>query len=455
MSFSDGTASLPPDDGDASRALARSIPEVALSGIWFDGWHARELRLTDGRRLNVIYHGTWTHSNGPDFAGAMLEIDRRLVGGAVEIHLKSSDWYRHGHQHDPSYGDIALHVVLDDDLPVPVSGPQGRPIATLELRSYLPGPLETYRGSARAMDFRPDGAAACLPTLAGGQPDLVRRALRSKGWERFVAKQLGFSQSMAVLPAGEVLYRGLLDGLGLTRNRDGMALVGERLPNVTLEAIRLEQGEDGVLAALLGVAGMLPLSPAHENLTEVSPGRVEGLERHFGTLSSRYGLAPLPATVWTLNRVRPLNHPARRLASLASLLVQSGELGLLGNLLSITEDAGTSWAAWLGSARPAIGATRIYQITVNVLAPFLAAYAEVMQDEDLMERAGEIWEQLPGRVEDSRARSTVRQIAGKQRFPIRLAIEEQGLHQIARFGCSELRCFECPIAALAVQYERS
>lgn len=454
MTTCDDPLSPAPDDGGVSPAPSHSIPEVVLSGIWFDGWHARELRLTDGRRLSVIYHGVWTHSDGPDFSGAMLEVDRRLVSGAVEVHLKASDWYRHGHQHAPGYGDIALHVVLDDDLPAQVSGPQGRAIPTLELRSYLPGPLETYRGSARAMDFKLDGTSACLPTLAGGRQDLVRRALRAKGWERFVAKQLVFTQSLVVLPAGEVLYRGLLDGLGLTRNRDGMALIGERLPNVTLEAIRLQLGQDGVVAALLGVAGMLPLAPAHQKLADVPPNRVEALERHFEALSSRYGFEPLPATVWTLNRVRPLNHPARRLASLAALLVRSGELGLLGSMLSMTEDAGTDWAAWLGSAQPAIGATRIYQIIVNVLAPFLAAYAEVMQDAELMDRAGEIWEQLPGRVEDSRARSTVRQIAGKQRFPIRLAIEEQGLHQIARFGCSELRCFECPIAALAVQHER-
>lgn len=439
---------------DTAITRRRTIPEKVLSGIWFDGWHARELRLTDGRRLSVIYHGVWTHSDGPDFAGAMLEIDRGLVRGSVEIHLRASDWYSHGHQDEPAYGDIALHVVLENDLDGPVSGPQGRTIPTLELGSYLPGPIETFRGSTGAVDFQPVGQEVCLPTLAGGRPDLVRRALRAKGWERFIAKQLGYSQSLAVLPAGEVLYRGFLDGLGLTRNRDGMRLVGERLPHIRLEMIRVRHGADGVLAAMLGVAGVLPLSPAHERLVEISPARVANLERQFQELSSRYGFEPLPPSVWTLNRVRPLNHPIRRLASFASLLERSGRMGLLGDLLSMTDDAAAAWTNWLGTAQPAIGATRIYQISVNVLAPFLAAYAEVMQDADLMDQAGEIWEQLPGRVEDSRARSTVRQIAGRQRFPIRLAIEEQGLHQIARFGCDELRCFECPIAALAVQYER-
>jgi hypothetical protein len=27
------------------------------------------------------------------------------------------------------------------------------------------------------------------------------------------------------------------------------------------------------------------------------------------------------------------------------------------------------------------------------------------------------------------------------------------LHQIGRFGCAKLRCFDCPIAALALRHE--
>jgi hypothetical protein len=45
------------------------------------------------------------------------------------------------------------------------------------------------------------------------------------------------------------------------------------------------------------------------------------------------------------------------------------------------------------------------------------------------------------------------QIVGTHRFPVRLAIESQGLHEIGRNGCRELRCFDCPVAALAVMHE--
>jgi hypothetical protein len=72
----------------------------------------------------------------------------------------------------------------------------------------------------------------------------------------------------------------------------------------------------------------------------------------------------------------------------------------------------------------------------------------------LEERAGVVWERLPGRADDATSRSTLEQIAGNQRLSITLAIETQGLHHIGRHGCQHLRCFECPIAALAMTYER-
>ena len=71
----------------------------------------------------------------------------------------------------------------------------------------------------------------------------------------------------------------------------------------------------------------------------------------------------------------------------------------------------------------------------------------------VLERADAIWEQLPGEVEDSVARATRRQIVGEARLPVRTALEEQGLHQIGRLGCAQLRCFECPIAELAMRFE--
>jgi hypothetical protein len=138
---------------------------------------------------------------------------------------------------------------------------------------------------------------------------------------------------------------------------------------------------------------------------------------------------------------------------MAGLLNVAAADGLLAYLMRLPLDDGASWDRWLASAQPAIGESRRRQIVVNTLAPFVAAYADATGDQSLMEQIGVVWEQLPGGVDDDVARKTIKQIVGERRFQVRSALEVQGLHQIGRQGCAHLRCFECPVAALAVQFE--
>jgi len=196
----------------------------------------------------------------------------------------------------------------------------------------------------------------------------------------------------------------------------------------------------------------MPLSPRIVEMCGISvPER--DLEQRYDEIRTAFELAQVPVADWSLNRVRPTNHPATRLASLAQLIERSGDDGMFGRFMSLPLDGGRAWDRWLATARPAIGQSRRRQIVTNVLAPFVAAYADQTRDEELSERVAGLWEQLPGSVSDRIARSARRQIVGPARFSIRLALEEQGLHDIHRNGCSQLRCFECPIAGLAIEFE--
>lgn len=431
---------------------AERVPEAILSRIWHEGWHSREMRTVDGRRVGVVYRGVWTHSNGPDFRGAMLEIDGRLVQGAVELHVRESDWTSHGHHLNPAYDAVILHVVLEHNLPHAVHGPGGTHIPTVHVQPYLHGSIEQFVGSIVPMDMGRLGQRACLPTLANQRPAEIRAVLRREGWKRLTEKQLRFQQEMATRSPGETLYRGMLDGLGLTGNRAGMAAVADCVPLALAERITRERGGAGVGAALLGCGGFLPLAPGHQSLVGDTVADMNGIEACWQDLVQEYGLSALPTSVWNLNRVRPLNHPLRRLASMASLL-WGAEDGLHACLTQTPIDGGAGWDRWLATAQPAIGASRRSQIVINIIAPFVAAYAEEIGDKALAETVGDVWETLSATVDDDIARKTVRQITGENRFRVRSALEIQGLHQIGRHGCAHLRCFECPIAALAVQFE--
>lgn len=431
---------------------ASAVPECVLARLWQEGRHARELRTTAGQRVGVVYRGVWTYSAGPDFRDALLDIDGVLVRGAVELHVDGGDWERHGHHLDPAYDAVVLHVVLRDNPARPARTSTGCEPPTIVLTDFLPAPVEELVGPSALVELGLLGARTCLPTLAGGRPELVREALRRAGWKRLTSKQLRVQQEFECAPPAEVLYRALLDGLGLSRNRRGMALLAQALPLVTLEAAVARHGLAGAQAALLGVAGFLPIAPAHQALAELSVVAAVESGELFEALAAAHGLRPVEAGAWQLTRVRPFNHPARRLASFASLIADCPN-GLLAAVVARAGFDARVWRNWFAATTPSIGRSRADQIAVNVVAPFLAAYADANGDDDLRDAVARLWETFPGTVDDGIAAATLRQIAGAQPFRIALGIEAQGLHHIGRHGCAVLRCFECPIAELAVRFE--
>ena len=419
--------------------------EIELSKAWAAGEFSSERRLTDGRSIQIVYPGVWSNSDGPDFHDAMIVIDGTLERGAVELHLRSNSWFDHGHQSNIAYDAVVLHVILHDDAQNPIVRSDGSVIPTLVVQaSHLGSGAES--GSWKILANL--GTRTCLPTLPRRDPENIRTAIRDRGWSRLVEKQLRFSQDLQRLTPPETLYRGLLDALGYSRNREPMAKVGERLPLELIELLVREGRADQVWPALLGVGGLIDLQQGER----IFDSSVEQ-SKQFESVRTRFALEPLGQRDWTLNRVRPSNHPARRLASLASLITQSGTDGLFARFIDLPLDGGKNWERWLETAHPAIGAPRRKQIMTNIFAPFLAAYAEVTRDLRLQEDVAAEWDKLPGSVSDRIARSTRRQIVGTSRFPIRTALEEQGLHEIYRAGCSQLRCFECPIAHLATRFE--
>ena len=61
--------------------------ELAMSAAWHGGL-LRSLHTTGGTKVTIVYRGSWSHGYGPDFAGAMLEIDGEPHTGAAREPLK-------------------------------------------------------------------------------------------------------------------------------------------------------------------------------------------------------------------------------------------------------------------------------------------------------------------------------------------------------------------------------
>lgn len=112
------------------------MKEDLLHYIWkYKKYPISDIRTTAGDAITVQNSGTHNELSGPDFFNARLVLDDQLWAGNVEIHIKSSDWYAHGHETDLNYDNVILHVVWEED--VSVFRADGSEIPTLELKKYL------------------------------------------------------------------------------------------------------------------------------------------------------------------------------------------------------------------------------------------------------------------------------------------------------------------------------
>jgi hypothetical protein len=94
-----------------------------------------QIKTTKNELIDILDVGEYNAlESGPDFSLAKIRINDLVWVGSIELHVKSSDWYRHKHHLDKAYNNVVLHVVYTHDMEVTV---QGRTLPVIELRSHI------------------------------------------------------------------------------------------------------------------------------------------------------------------------------------------------------------------------------------------------------------------------------------------------------------------------------
>src|SRR6185295_2055219 len=92
------------------------ISERLLQFLWQMQYYNREaLSIDTGESLQIIQPGFINSNQGPDFLNARIKIDGTEWVGHVELHTRSALWKVHGHDEDPNYQNVILHVVWEHD----------------------------------------------------------------------------------------------------------------------------------------------------------------------------------------------------------------------------------------------------------------------------------------------------------------------------------------------------
>lgn len=351
-----------PSRSSRKRDLHRQIPEALLARLWRErATRQQDLRTTEGRRVKVLYPGRRGTEAGPDFRDALIYTESSgLVRGDVELHLHPRDWDRHGHASDHRYNGVVLHGVLappQSSQPLPGGGAA----PAVELSPLLdPAPKTVaanpgQRSVLWAM-LKPHGYPK--PASKSEALDLLERAGRA----RFLQKSASSAPLTKELGAEEALYQALMESLGYSENRTGFLELARRIP----------------YRALMKAAARVPQADRLHRIWEILL-QTAGFEN-----ASDHPLRPGPVMAprqWRLFRIRPANHPRRRIAGAAILLHRTAAPGLLASAALWT--GGKSFKPLLQnltvtdpSGGPAlIGRSRALDIAVNVFLPLLRAYA--------------------------------------------------------------------------------
>jgi len=379
----------------------------------------KPLTTQEGQTVEVIDPGLHNHDQGPDFFNAKIRLGATVWAGNVEVHLRSSDWFRHGHDSDPAYNSVVLHVVGEIDTEVTTQEGKTLPQVRLDVPDDI---CRRYEELCRTEDYpRCHRIIPSIPQIKVHQwmdallverlkersEQVAARAERTGGdWER--ATFVTLSRSFGFGLNGDAFERWAM--------RISLSAAGKHRDNLFQ-----------VEALFLGTAGLIDevegLRSAQEALM---------LRQEYDFLRHKFGLDDaMERSDWRFLRTRPGNFPSVRIMQIAELY-HSGR-AQMSRLLEAkdTEDLHKCLAV-----KGMTAASRRLLI-INTVVPLLFSYGRHTSNEDICQRAIRLLETLPA---ENNYILRQWQACG---LKVATAADSQALIQLKRQYCDRIDCLRC------------
>ena len=404
-----------------------------------------DLATTDGRDVEIIDPGLHNRNSGPDFFNAKLRIGETMWVGNVEIHEHSKDWFRHGHDTDPAYDNVVLHVVEDDDCNVTNS--RGEFIPQIKLSVPMTVTLN-YKELLSADAYPP-----CYRLV----PDLTSLTIHS--WMAALQTERLEHKTQAIARRAERANGSWEDAYFVTLARNyGFGINGDAFEhwafNVPLNQVAHHRDDIfQVEAIFLGQAGLLDINaiPKKYQAAALNDGYFAKIKNEYEYLAHKFSLTPIDRTMWKFLRLRPQNFPHIRISQLATLyherktslsqLVECKTVDDLKRNLSthVTEYWATHYTFGSESAHnnKSLSPFSINLLMINTAIPMLFAYGRHTGDEALCDRAFDLLEQL--KAEDNHIIRMWKQCGLK----VQNAGDSQALIQLKNEYCDRKDCLRC------------
>ena len=273
-----------------------------------------KLQTVAGEPITIIRSGQHNLLAGPDFFNAQLQIGDQHWAGNVELHLKSSDWYVHGHETDTAYDSVILHIVWEHDVAVFRTNKQAIP--TLVLKDYVStDALANYQELFKQDNSRWIPCATTLKTI----PHLTLTSWLDRLYlERLEQKTIQIQELLNLYQNDweAVLFSMLAQNFGTKINKDAFASLATALPFTVIR--KCVQHPFQLEALLLGMGGLIPDDSTDSYALQLE-GEYEFVKHKFNLTTS--GILPIQ-----FFKLRPPNFPTIRLSQLAQVYTTHPQL---------------------------------------------------------------------------------------------------------------------------------
>lgn len=403
-------------------------------------WLPGDMRTADGRNIEVIDPGLLNNDSGPDFFNAKIRIGAEIWVGNIEIHVLASDWHRHGHDGDPAYDNVVLHVVDTDDCSIERA--DGSVIPQVAMTC-----ARDFSQSYHQMVDKPTAGLACADELRGLPSIYLTDWITSLGFERLYAKADRVEALVGRLDNNwrEAVYVTLARALGFHTNSDAF----ERLAMATPLSRMLHHHDniEAIEGLLFGQAGLIP-EGAGSSPEEVYAARL-ATEHRF--LTTKYRLQPPSCLGWKMARMRPQNFPHRRIALLAAMVAGGFEISRKILNVKNLDDAYALFRVHLsdfwqshytfepsaGRVTAALSKNSANILIINVVVPILYAYGRQYGNIAMQESAVDLLHALPPE------QNNVTRLFSEGGINCDSAFTGQALLELRRNYCEPRKCLYC------------
>ncbi|MFT4031503.1 MAG: DUF2851 family protein [Siphonobacter sp.] len=414
--------------------------EAFLHYIWqFQQYRQTDLVTHDQQVLQIISPGKPHQHAGADFQNARIRLNNLEWAGAVEVHIRSSDWFRHHHEQDSAYENVILHVVWTDD--ERILRKDGTELPTLSLQSRTDSAwLERY-----TLLLENQEELACGEAF-GKVSELTRHSMLDRALIQRLehkAEKVGLILAASQWDWEETTWQLLSRAMGSPINSEPMEWLARLVPFRTLRKHRNHIFQ--LEALLLGAAGLIPEQP------QDSYGIALLKEANY--LLNKYQITPLPRASWKFLRLRPASFPTVRIAQLAQVLhrhnhlfstmIEPTDLNTLRSNLTVSLSDYWQNHYTFGKITKTgvtqLGQETIDRLIINTIVPLLAYYAQYKGDSEHTDRAIWLLEQLP--AEQNHIITTWKKYGLRSQN----AADSQGLLEWKQRYCEPRKCLSCSV----------